>query len=56
MVRFYYADERSAEGKEVWSAIDGPAHAEFFSKLVHGETQGPVLATFVKGVGYKKFE
>ena len=29
--------------------VSGPAHAEFFLQLVEQESQGPVLATFVRG-------
>lgn len=36
--------------------LDGEAHAEFYWYLAGRKTQGPWEATYVKGVGYKKFE
>lgn len=54
--RFYYADERNADGSPAFSKIDGPAHGEFYSQLAKGEGDVPWLATFVKGQGYKDFE
>ncbi|KAI5459149.1 hypothetical protein BGZ63DRAFT_415800 [Mariannaea sp. PMI_226] len=53
--KFYYADERKADGSPVYSAIDGPAHAQFYTELAETKSQGPWQQTFVKGVGYKKF-
>ena len=53
--RYYYADERTADGAAVYSAIDGDAHAEHYMTLARQPTQGPWLQTFVKGVGYKAF-
>lgn len=53
--RFYYADERKADGAAVYGAIDGPAHAKFYTELAGGKSQGPWQQTFVKDVGYKKF-
>lgn len=53
--RFYYADERTAEGKPVYNDIDGDAHATHFLQLAEGKSQQPWLQTFAKGVGYKKF-
>ncbi|KAG6364699.1 hypothetical protein INS49_006303 [Diaporthe citri] len=52
--KFYYADERNADGSAVYSAVDGPAHANFYTELAEGTSQGPWQQTFVKGVGYKK--
>jgi hypothetical protein len=54
-VRFYYADERKADGTPAYGAIDGGAHAELYTSLARSPTQGPWLQTFVKGVGYKTF-
>jgi len=54
--RFYYVDERKADGKPVYSAVDGPAHAEFFGSLIDGTGSAPALATFVKGKGYVSFQ
>lgn len=53
--RFYYSDERKADGAAASSAIDGEAHAELYLQLAEGKSQGPWQQTFVKGVGYKKF-
>lgn len=52
--RFYYADERKADGSPVYSAVDGPAHAAFYTELAEVKSQGPWQQTFVKGFGYKK--
>lgn len=52
--RFYYADERKADGAPKY-AIDGDAHADIFWDLANGKSQGPWHQTFVKGVGYQKF-
>ncbi|EXJ73333.1 uncharacterized protein A1O5_03093 [Cladophialophora psammophila CBS 110553] len=54
--RFYYADERNADGLPVGNAVSGPAAAEEYLKLAEQEEQGPWLYTFVKGEGYKDFE
>ncbi|KAJ5611248.1 hypothetical protein N7510_007967 [Penicillium lagena] len=53
--KFYFADERKPDGDPVYSAIDGPAHAEFYTQLIAANTQGPWNATFVKGQGYVGF-
>jgi hypothetical protein len=53
--RFYYADERTPEGKAMYTT-SGPAHAEFFLELAEKDDQGDVLATFVRGKGYVHFE
>jgi hypothetical protein len=53
--RFYYADERKEDGAAVYSAIDGEAHGKFYFELSEGKEQGPWLATFAKGIGYKDF-
>ena len=53
--RFYYSDERKADGRPAYSAIDGEAHAELYLQLAESKSQGPWQQTFVKGVGYKKF-
>ncbi|KAJ5118106.1 hypothetical protein N7448_004247 [Penicillium atrosanguineum] len=53
--KFYFADERKPDGEPVYSAIDGPAHAEFYTQLVETNVQGPWFATFVKGQGYVSF-
>ncbi|OQV10143.1 hypothetical protein CLAIMM_14183 [Cladophialophora immunda] len=53
--KFYYADERNAEGDAVYRAVDGEAHGQFYVELAEKEGQGPWLATFVKGTGYVDF-
>ncbi|KAK9350048.1 hypothetical protein V1523DRAFT_420987 [Lipomyces doorenjongii] len=53
--KFYYGDERKADGSPAYSAIDGEAHAKFYLELAKGKTQGPWQQTFVKGVGYTQF-
>ncbi|KAL3422092.1 short-chain dehydrogenase [Phlyctema vagabunda] len=53
--KFYYCDERLADGKPVYSAVNGEAHAKHYLELAEGKTQGPWLQTFVKDTGYKKF-
>ncbi|KFY74235.1 hypothetical protein V499_05733 [Pseudogymnoascus sp. VKM F-103] len=53
--KFYYSDERKADGAPAYSAIDGEAHAELYLQLAEGKSQGPWQQTFVKGIGYKKF-
>ncbi len=54
-LRFYYADERNADGSPAYGALDGRAHGEFYTKLAEGTSQGPWQQTFVKDFGYKKF-
>lgn len=54
--RFYYADERNADGSVAGGKIDGEAHAAFYWELARRMEQGPWLATFVKGMGYVRFE
>ena len=53
--RFYYADQRQADGSPVYNAIDGDAHAELFLELAEGKVQGPWQQTFVSGTGYADF-
>ncbi|KAH8816905.1 hypothetical protein F5884DRAFT_693893 [Xylogone sp. PMI_703] len=53
--KFYFADERKPNGDPVYGAIDGLAHAEFYSQLIGAKTQGSWSATFVKGQGYVSF-
>ncbi|RSL47277.1 hypothetical protein CEP53_010000 [Fusarium sp. AF-6] len=54
--KFYYADQRNEDGSPVMAAIDGNAHGEFYTELAESKTQGPWLASFVKGKGYVKFD
>ena len=53
--RFYYADQRKADGSAAYFDLDGEAHAKLYVQLADGESQGPWQQTFVKGVGYKHF-
>lgn len=53
--RFFYADERQADGSIKGMQIDGDAHADFYAQLASGEGEVPWHATFVKGQGYVKF-
>lgn len=53
--RFYYADERKADGSAAYSSIDGEAHGKHYLQLAEGKEQEPWQQTFVKGMGYKKF-
>jgi len=53
--KFYYADERNADGSPAYSAIDGPAHGKLYTELAEDAVQGPWQQTFVKGVGFKQF-
>ncbi|KAH9909145.1 hypothetical protein F4778DRAFT_715507 [Xylariomycetidae sp. FL2044] len=54
--RFFYADERTEDGKNKGMQLDGPAHGEFFAELVESPENVPWLATFVKGKGYVEFK
>lgn len=53
--RFYYGDERRADGSPVYADISGEAHGEHYLQLAEGKEQGPWQQTFVKGSGYKHF-
>jgi hypothetical protein len=53
--RFYYADERKADGSPAYSEISGEAHGKFYAELTEQKSQGPWQQTFVKDVGYKHF-
>ncbi|KAK2753262.1 hypothetical protein FQN54_007953 [Arachnomyces sp. PD_36] len=53
--KFYYADERMADGSPAYHGVDGEAHAKLYDELVESKSQRPWLQTFVKGVGYKTF-
>jgi len=54
--RFYYVDERKADGSPIGTEVTAQAHADFFAELID-RTAGevPFLATFVDGKGYVKF-
>jgi hypothetical protein len=53
--RFYYADERKADGAPAYFEIDGEAHGKFYAELAEHEVQRPWKQTFVKDIGYKRF-
>jgi hypothetical protein len=53
--RFYYVDERKADGSPPYSGISGEAHGTYFVELSEGKEQGPWHQTFVKGQGYTRF-
>ncbi|KAJ5409145.1 short-chain dehydrogenase [Penicillium cosmopolitanum] len=53
--KFYYADERKADGTPAYSKISGEAHGKFYAELAEHKSQGPWQQTFVKDVGYKHF-
>lgn len=52
--RFFFADERTIEGRSASTKINGPGHAEFYYELAQGVGL-PWHATFVIGHGYKDF-
>jgi hypothetical protein len=52
--RFFYADERTAEGRGAGLNVDAESHAEFYITLAKGKEDIPSYATFVKGK-YRKF-
>jgi hypothetical protein len=55
-IRFFYGDERTAEGGPVGNKISGDGHADFYLKLATEENADiPWDATFVKDKGYVKF-
>jgi len=54
--RFFYADERTSDGKIKGMAIDGDAHADFYSSLAKHEGNVSWHATFVKDKGYVQFK
>jgi hypothetical protein len=53
--RFYYGDQRKADGSAVYAGVDGDAHARLYLELSEGKEQGPWQQTFVSGTGYKDF-
>ncbi|PNP55307.1 hypothetical protein THARTR1_04449 [Trichoderma harzianum] len=52
---FYFADERTPEGKAVGNNISGPAHAEVYLQLAEGKVDAPWHTTFVDGKGIVDF-
>jgi hypothetical protein len=55
MSRFYYSDERLADGSPAMMARSGEAQAAECVKLVERKEQGRWHHTFVKGTGYIDF-
>lgn len=54
--RFYYADERRANGDAVYNDLSAEGAAEFYFDLAENENKHiPVEATFISGKGYAKF-
>ncbi|RSL62888.1 hypothetical protein CEP54_005489 [Fusarium duplospermum] len=53
--RFFYADERTEDGKIIGKDVDGTAHAEFYAQLAKQEQDIPSQATFIKNKGYVAF-
>ncbi|OAP62650.1 hypothetical protein AYL99_01877 [Fonsecaea erecta] len=53
--KFYYCDERKPDGTAIYK-VNGDAHAQLYWKLAEETSQGPWMQTFVKGVGYTKFD
>lgn len=52
---FYFADERTAEGRAVTTGVSGAAHAEAYLKLAEGKVDQPWHTTFVAGKGFVDF-
>ncbi|KAK5165785.1 uncharacterized protein LTR77_008708 [Saxophila tyrrhenica] len=53
--RFYFADERKADGSAAFRDISGPNHAEHYLSLAKSTENQPWWQTFVGGQGYKHF-
>lgn len=53
--KFYYGDQRKADGAAVYDDVDGDAHAKLYLELAEGKVQGPWQQTFVSGEGYRDF-
>ncbi|KAJ5753518.1 uncharacterized protein N7511_007671 [Penicillium nucicola] len=53
--KFYYADERKADGSSAGRGISGEAHGALYVSLSGDSSQGPWQQTFVKDVGYRQF-
>jgi hypothetical protein len=52
---FYFADERTAEGRPVNNNVSGDAHAEAYLQLAEGKVEQPWHTTFVAGKGFVDF-
>ncbi|KAI1332334.1 putative short chain type dehydrogenase [Xylariaceae sp. FL0255] len=53
--KFYFTDERLADGRPAGQGIDGPAHGDLYLSLAHEEKQSHWLVTFTKEEGRKNF-
>ncbi|CRG91251.1 hypothetical protein PISL3812_08299 [Talaromyces islandicus] len=53
--KFYWGDERHADGTPMYTGVNGPAHAEHYLSMVKDPKQGPWQQTFVEGKGYVEF-
>jgi len=53
--KFYYGDQRHADGSPMPTGLSGPAHAETYLQLAKDPEQKPWLHTFVEGQGYAEF-
>ena len=53
--RFYYADERTPDGRPANVNRDGVAHAEMYWQLANEPKQSKWLVNFVKNQGRKEF-
>jgi hypothetical protein len=53
--RFYYADERQADGGPT-IPVNGPAAGDMYVELAEKPEQGPWDFTFMAGKGYTKFK
>ena len=53
--RFFYADERGADGSMAGMSVNPKAHGVFYPALAEQKTETPWLATFVGGKGYVDF-
>ncbi|KAI5918847.1 putative short chain type dehydrogenase [Camillea tinctor] len=54
--KFYYGDERRADGSPMTQGLGGKAHADLYLDLAKDPAQRPWQQTFVAGKGYVKFE
>ncbi|KAI1494072.1 putative short chain type dehydrogenase [Biscogniauxia mediterranea] len=54
--KFYYGDERHADGTPMIGDLSGKAHADQYLELAKDAAQRPWQQTFVAGKGYVKFE
>lgn len=53
MRRFFFADERQADGGSAGSKVNGDGHGEMYLRLIEDD-EVPYYVTFVDGK-YKKF-